>query len=41
MVFLDSKGRLSHVGDAARMRKWLVDDQPNLTRVKMVRADEG
>lgn len=42
MVFLDSKGRLSHVGDAARMRKWLVEDQPNnLTRVKMVRADEG
>ncbi|ADJ63157.1 D-alanyl-D-alanine endopeptidase [Herbaspirillum seropedicae] len=42
MVFLDSKGRLSHVGDAARMRKWLVDDQPsNLTRMKMVRADEG
>ncbi len=42
MVFLDSKGRLSHVGDAARMRKWLVDDQSrNLTRVKMVRADEG
>jgi hypothetical protein len=39
MVFLDSKGRLSHVGDAARMRKWLVEDQPNnLTRVKMVRA---
>jgi D-alanyl-D-alanine endopeptidase (penicillin-binding protein 7) len=28
MVFLDSKGRLSHVGDAARMRKWLVEDQP-------------
>lgn len=42
MVFLDSKGRLSHVGDAARMRKWLVEDQShNLTRVKMVRADEG
>ncbi|MBP0600174.1 D-alanyl-D-alanine endopeptidase [Herbaspirillum sp. LeCh32-8] len=42
MVFLDSKGRLSHVGDAARMRKWLVEDQPkNLTRVKMVRADQG
>jgi D-alanyl-D-alanine endopeptidase (penicillin-binding protein 7) len=30
------------VGDAARMRKWLVEDQPNnLTRVKMVRAEEG
>ncbi|MBO9538520.1 D-alanyl-D-alanine endopeptidase [Herbaspirillum sp.] len=42
MVFLDSKGRLSHVGDAARMRKWLVEDSPkNLTRVKMVRADQG
>ncbi|NUU02544.1 D-alanyl-D-alanine endopeptidase [Herbaspirillum robiniae] len=42
MVFLDSKGRLSHVGDATRMRKWLVEDQPkNLTRVKMVRADQG
>lgn len=42
MVFLDSKGRLSHVGDATRMRKWLVEDAPkNLTRVKMVSADQS
>lgn len=41
MVFLDSKGKLSHVGDAARMRKWLSEQGPqNLTRVKM-RADQG
>lgn len=43
MVFLDSKGKLSHVGDAARMRKWLSQQGPqNLTRVNLhVRADEG
>lgn len=43
MVFLDSKGKLSHVGDAARMRRWLSEQGPqNLTRVNMhVRADEG
>jgi D-alanyl-D-alanine endopeptidase (penicillin-binding protein 7) len=43
MVFLDSKGKLSHVGDAARMRKWLSEQGPqNLTRVNLrARADEG
>src|SRR5450830_1637316 len=44
MVFLDSKGKLSHVGDAARMRKWLSEQGPqNLTRVNLHggRADEG
>jgi D-alanyl-D-alanine endopeptidase (penicillin-binding protein 7) len=40
MVFLDSKGRLSHVDDAERMRKWLSGQGPqNLTRVSFsVRA---
>lgn len=34
MVFLDSKGKLSHVGDAERMRKWLSGQgSQNLTRV--------
>lgn len=43
MVFLDSKGRLSHVGDAERMRKWLSEqDSQNLARVSPgAHADEG
>jgi len=36
MVFLDSKGRASHVADAARMRHWLSEQGPqNLTRVNL------
>lgn len=30
MIFLDSKGKLSHVGDAARIRKWLFKCCDNL-----------
>ncbi len=43
MVFLDSKGKLSHVADAARMRKWLSEQGPqNLTRVNLhAHADES
>jgi D-alanyl-D-alanine endopeptidase (penicillin-binding protein 7) len=43
MVFLDSKGKLSHVADAARMRKWLSEQGPqNLTRVNLhARNDES
>ena len=43
MVFLDSKGKLSHVGDAARIRKWLSEQgSQNLTRVNLhARASEG
>lgn len=43
MVFLDSKGRASHVADAARMRRWLTEQGPqNLTRMNLrARADES
>lgn len=42
MVFLDSKGKLSHVADAARMRKWLSEQPQNLTRVNLhAHADES
>ena len=43
MVFLDSKGRASHVADAARMRRWLTEQGPqNLTRLNLrARADES
>lgn len=43
MVFLDAKGRLSHVGDATRMRKWLAEQgAQNLMRVNVrVHADAG
>jgi len=43
MVFLDSKGRASHVADAARMRHWLSEQGPqNLTRMNLhARAEES
>ncbi|MDY7579701.1 D-alanyl-D-alanine endopeptidase [Herbaspirillum sp. RTI4] len=41
MVFLDSKGKLSHVADAARMRKYISEQGPkNLTRGRM-KDDQG
>ena len=32
MVFLDSKGRLSRLGDASRVRQWLVGDKPEIAQ---------
>lgn len=41
MVFLDSKGKLSHVADAARMRQWLTSHtQQNLTHM-ISKADQS
>ncbi len=34
MVFLDSKGKFSHVADATRMRNWLSEEQPRNFRTK-------
>jgi len=32
MVFLDSKGRLSRIGDASRVRQWLVSVKPEIAK---------
>jgi len=32
MVFLDSKGRLSRIGDASRVRQWLVSYKPEISQ---------
>lgn len=34
MVFLDSKGKLSRLGDAARIRKWLLASPPTFSRAQ-------
>ena len=42
MVFLDSKGRYSHVADAMRMRQWVANHTPqNLTRLVSSKADQS
>jgi D-alanyl-D-alanine endopeptidase (penicillin-binding protein 7) len=42
MVFLDSKGRYSHVADAVRMRQWVASHPTqNLTRLVSTKADQS
>ncbi|RXZ38909.1 D-alanyl-D-alanine carboxypeptidase [Oxalobacteraceae bacterium CAVE-383] len=42
MVFLDSKGRYSHVADAIRMRQWVASHTTqNLTRLVSSKADQS
>jgi D-alanyl-D-alanine endopeptidase (penicillin-binding protein 7) len=42
MVFLDSKGRYSHVADAVRMRQWVATHTAqNLTRLVSSKADQS